>query len=235
MLPGLWVALGATLGLHLCIGLGRRDKRAARRHTGGWWLSRHSAYCVGGGPWKFSETDRRANELELETPFLRHNIALTRAAYGVDKVDVRFHATDAMLNMAQMRENQSTIDNIRIWDHRPLSQTFRQLQQIRTDYSFSDVDVDRYWINGEYRQVMLAARELSADLPGQGNSWVNRHLQYTHGYGLAMCLAAEKDDQGGPVFTVKDLPPKGASDLKVSRPEIYYGIEMTSHQLAPPA
>ena len=153
------------------------------------------------------------------TPFLRHNIALTRAAYGVDKVDVRFHATDAMLNMAQMRENQSTIDNIRIWDHRPLSQTFRQLQHIRTNYSFSDVDVDR---SGSTANIafMLAARELSADLPGQGNSWVNRHLQYTHGYGLAMCLAAEKDDQGWPVFTVKDLLPKGASDLKVSRPNL---------------
>ena len=113
----------------------------------------------------------------------------------------------------------------------PLSQTFRQLQQIRTYYSFSDVDVDRYWINGDYRQVMLAARELSADLSGEGISWVNRHLQYTHGYGLAMCLAADKDDQGGPLFTVKDLPPKGSPDLTVSRPEIYYGTEMTSYQI----
>jgi len=135
--------------------------------------------------------------------------------------------------VAQMQENQSTIDNIRIWDHRPLSQTFRQLQQIRTYYSFSDVDVDRYWINGDYRQVMLAARELSADLSGKGSSWVNRHLQYTHGYGLAMCLAADKDDQGGPVFTVEDLPPKGSPDLTVSRPEIYYGTEMTSYQMVP--
>ena len=131
------------------------------------------------------------------------------------------------------QENQSTIDNIRIWDHRPLSQTFRQLQQIRTYYTFSDVDVDRYWIDGDYRQVMLAARELSADLSGKGSSWVNRHLQYTHGYGLAMCLAADKDDQGGPVFTVEDLPPKGSPDLTVSRPEIYYGTEMTNYQIVP--
>ncbi len=80
---------------------------------------------------------------------------------------------------------------------------------------------------------MLAARELSADLPGKGNSWVNRHLQYTHGYGLAMCLAAEKDDQGGPVFTIEDLPPKGSPS--VSRPEIYYGTEMTSYQIVPTA
>ena len=171
------------------------------------------------------------NELELETPFLRHNIALTRAAYGLDKIDVRFHTAEAKLNAAQIQENQSTIDNIRIWDHRPLSQTFRQLQQIRTYYTFSDVDVDRYWIDGDYRQVMLAARELSVELPSKGSSWVNRHLQYTHGYGLAMCLAADKDDQGGPVFIVEDLPPKGSPDLTVSRPEIYYGTEMTSYQI----
>jgi uncharacterized membrane protein (UPF0182 family) len=132
-----------------------------------------------------------------------------------------------------MRANQSTIDNIRIWDHRPLSQTFRQLQQIRTYYSFSDVDVDRYWINGDYRQVILAARELSTDSAAIGTSWVNRHLQYTHGYGLAMCLAAEKDDQGGPVFTVEDLPPRGSPDLKISRPEIYYGADMTNYQIVP--
>src|SRR4029434_7463724 len=100
-----------------------------------------------------------------------------------------------------------------------------------TYYSFSDVDVDRYRINGAYRQVMLAGRELSADLPGRGNSWVNLRLQYTHGYGLAMCLAAEKDDQGGPVFTVADLPPKGSPDLKVTRPEVYYGTEMASYQI----
>ena len=171
------------------------------------------------------------NELELETPFLRHNIALTRAAYGLDKIDVRFHTAEAKLNAVQIHENQSTIDNIRIWDHRPLSQTFRQLQQIRTYYTFSDVDVDRYWIDGDYRQVMLAARELSVELPSKGGSWVNRHLQYTHGYGLAMCLAADKDDQGGPVFIVEDLPPKGSPDLTVSRPEIYYGTEMTSYQI----
>ena len=163
-------------------------------------------------PGSFQRLIVEPNELELETPFLRNNIALTRAAYGLDKIDVRFHTTETKLDVSQMRENQSTIDNIRIWDHRPLSQTFRQLQQIRTYYSFSDVDVDRYWIDGDYRQVMLAARELSADLSGKGNSWVNRHLQYTHGYGLAMCLAADKDDQGGPVFTIEDLPPRGAPD-----------------------
>ena len=233
LLVGLWVALGATLAL-ICVLVwvaATNTPRFAVFGIGGYLIILLAALEV--IPGGFQRLIVEPNELALETPFLRHNIALTRAAYGLDNIDVRFHSTEKKLDVAQMQENQSTIDNIRIWDHRPLSQTFRQLQQIRTYYAFSDVDVDRYWINGDYRQVMLAARELSADLPGKGNSWVNRHLQYTHGYGLAMCLAAEKDDQGGPVFIVEDLPPKGSPDLTVSRPEIYYGTEMTSYQIVP--
>jgi uncharacterized protein len=235
VLPGLWVALGATFAL-ICVLVWVAAINAPRLAVfgiGGYLVILLAALEV--VPWSFQRLIVEPNELELETPFLRHNIALTRAAYGLDNIDVRFHTAEKKLDLAQMQENQSTVDNIRIWDHRPLSETFRQLQQIRTYYSFSDVDVDRYWINGDYRQVMLAARELSADLLGKGKgiSWVNRHLQYTHGYGLAMCLAAEKDDQGGPVFTVEDLPPKGSPDLTISRPEIYYGTEMTSYQIVP--
>ncbi len=233
VLAVLWVAVGATIGL---IGVlvwvaAAGAPRLAMYGIGVYVIILLAATVV--IPRSFQRLIVEPNELELETPFLRHNIALTRAAYGLEKIEERFHTTTGKLDVARMRENQSTIDNIRIWDHRPLSQTFRQLQQIRTYYSFGDVDVDRYRIDGEYRQVMLAARELSAELPGKGNSWVNRHLQYTHGYGLAMCLAAETDDQGGPVFTVKDLPPEGSPDLRVSRPEIYYGTEMTNYQLVP--
>ena len=228
---GLWVALSATLGL-ICLLVWVAATNAPRFAVFGigfYLVILLAALEV--IPWAFQRLIVEPNELELETPFLRHNIALTRVAYGLDKVDVRFHTAEAKVNAVQIHENQSTIDNIRIWDHRPLSQTFRQLQQIRTYYTFSDVGVDRYWIDGDYRQVMLAARELSVELPSKGGSWVNRHLQYTHGYGLAMCLAADKDDQGGPVFIVEDLPPKGSPDLTVSRPEIYYGTEMTSYQI----
>src|SRR5262245_37998051 len=233
LLGGVWVALGATVAL-ICVLIwvaATNTPRFAVFGAGAYLIILLAALAlITAG---FQKLIVEPNELALETPFLRHNIALTRAAYGLDNIDVRFHSTEAKLDIAQLHENQSTIDNIRIWDHRPLSQTFRQLQQIRTYYAFSDVDVDRYWINGNYRQVMLAARELSADLPSKVNSWVNRHLQYTHGYGLAMCLAAEKDDQGGPIFLVENLPPKGSPDLTVSRPEIYYGREMTSYQIVP--
>jgi len=233
LLVGLWVALGATFAL-ICLLVW-----VAATNTPRLAIFAICAYLVillaalEVVPGGFQRLIVEPNELAFETPFLRHNISLTQAAYGLDNVDVRLHSTEKKLDVAQMRENQSTIDNIRIWDHRPLSQTFRQLQQIRTYYAFSDVDVDRYWINGDYRQVMLAARELSAELPSKDSSWINRHLQYTHGYGLAMCLAADKDDQGGPVFTVEDLPPKGLPDLTISRPEIYYGTEMATYQIVP--
>jgi uncharacterized protein len=231
VLAALWVALGATLGSigALIWAAATNVPRLAVFGIGGYLFILLAALEV--IPASFQRLIVEPNELELEIPFLRHNIALTRAAYGLDKIAVRFHTAEAKFDVAQMRENQSTIANIRIWDHRPLSQTFRQLQQIRTYYTFSDVDVDRYWFNGVYRQVMLAARELSADLSGKGNSWVNRHLQYTHGYGLAMCLAADKNDQGGPVFTIEDLPPRGSP--AVSRPEIYYGSEMTGYEIVP--
>jgi len=233
LLVGLWVAIWATLGL-ICIlvwAAATDTPRFAVFGIGGYLAIVLAALEV--IPASFQRLVVEPNELELETPFLRHNIALTRAAYGLDKIDVRFHTAEKKLNETQMQENKSTIDNIRIWDHRPLSQTFRQLQQIRTYYTFSDVDVDRYWIDKDYRQVMLAARELSEDFLAKSGSWVNQHLQYTHGYGLAMCLAAEKDDQGGPVFTIADLPPRSSPGLSVSRPEIYYGSEMSGYQIVP--
>jgi uncharacterized protein len=233
VLIGLWVMLGATfalIGLFVWIAT-TGTSRFAVPGVAAYFLVLLGALEV--IPAGFQRLVVEPNELELETPYLGHNIALTRSAYGLDKIEVRFHTSEAKLNPEQIRQNQSTITNIRIWDHRPLSQTFRQLQQIRTYYAFSSVDVDRYWTDGDYRQVMLAARELSPDLSGTGGSWVNRHLQYTHGYGLAMCLAAETGDQGGPVFTIEDIPPKSAPGLSVSRPEIYYGTEMTTYQIVP--
>jgi uncharacterized membrane protein (UPF0182 family) len=233
MLPGLWVALGATVALIVALVwfAATRAGHLILYSVAGYLLL--VAACLILVPWGLQQFTVEPNELELETPFLQYNIAATRAAYGLDKVGIRPYPTEGALAPAQLRDNQATIDNIRIWDDRPLSQTFRQLQQIRTYYSFGEVNVDRYAIDGQYRQVMLAARELSADLPGKGGGWVNRHLQYTHGYGLAMCLAAEKDEQGGPVFTLADLPPRGRPELSITRPEIYFGSQTTDYAIVP--
>ena len=114
------------------------------------------------------------NELALEEPYLRRDIASTRKAFGLAAVEVRAYEPSSTLDMAAIEANRDTIDNIRLWDWQPLQQTFRQLQQIRSYYTFEDVDVDRYRLGDSQRQVLLAARELSRDLPGKGITWVNR-------------------------------------------------------------
>jgi uncharacterized membrane protein (UPF0182 family) len=148
------------------------------------------------------------NELELETPYLRRNIAFTRSAFALEKIEERAYSAGTGLNAATIDANRDTVDNIRLWDWRVLSQTFKQLQQIRTYYTFLDVDIDRYRFGDDYRQVLLSARELSRELPGKGETWVNRRLQYTHGLGVVMSPAAEKAPDGRPVLLVKDLPPR---------------------------
>jgi hypothetical protein len=116
------------------------------------------------------------------------------------------------------------VKNIRLWDHRPLLTTYGQLQEIRTYYKFLDVDNDRYTLDGEYRQVMLSARELSyRHLPGQGQNWINERLTYTHGYGLVAGPVSRISAEGLPEFFVKDIPPVSSGFPRVTRPEIYYG------------
>ena len=171
------------------------------------------------------------NELELETPYLERNITFTREAYGLAEVTESAHDPRPGLDMPTITANRPTIDNVRLWDWQPLTQTFRQLQQIRTYYAFRNVDVDRSRIGNDYRQVVLSARELAEDLPGTGGTWVNRRLQYTHGFGLVMAPAAEKTPDGRPVLTIKDLPPQSPPELPISEPAIYYGEEDSGHRI----
>ncbi len=171
------------------------------------------------------------NELDLERPYLARNIEATRQAFGLDAVEVRHYDPKATLDLAAIEANRESIQNIRLWDWQPLEQTFRQLQQIRSYYTFIDVDVDRYHLGGAYRQVMLSARELSDRLPGSSQTWVNRRLQYTHGFGVVMAPAAEKTPDGLPVLIVQNIPPETPPSLPVSRPGIYYGEETTGYRL----
>ena len=135
--------------------------------------------------------------------------------------------------MLDLADNQDTIRNIRLWDYRPLLRTFRQIQQIRLYYEFYDVDVDRYRLADGYRQTMLAARELTAELPQPAETWVNRHLQYTHGYGFAMSLAAQEGEEGTPTLVVRDLPPVATRDAPIGNPALYYGEHMPGYVIAP--
>ncbi len=165
------------------------------------------------------------NELIFETPFIKRSIEFTKKAYGLDKVQTTDFKIDNALTLPDIKNSTATVDNIRLWDWRPLLDTYRQVQEIRPYYVFNDVDVDRYEIDGEKRQVVLAARELSTDKLGEGkSSWVNKHMIYTHGYGVTMNAVNEVSSEGLPEFLIKDLPPVTKSkDLEITRPQIYFG------------
>ncbi len=162
------------------------------------------------------------NEIQRETPYLSRYIQGTLQGYGLGQVEERQLPAESTLTPALLDANRLTVKNIRLWDHRPLLETFSQLQEIRTYYKFQTVDNDRYYINKEYRQVLLSARELSyADLPSK--NWINEHLVYTHGYGLTLGVVNQVSPEGLPDLLIQDIPPVSKDDLKVTQPEIYFG------------
>ncbi len=162
------------------------------------------------------------NELVVERPYIAHNIRMTRQAYGLDRIEGKDFPAEENLTPVALEQNSLTIKNIRLWDHRPLLTTYAQLQEIRTYYKFMDVDVDRYTINGEYRQTMLSPRDLSyRHLPSR--IWINEHLTYTHGYGVVMGPVNRISPEGLPEFFIKDIPPVSTGPIRVTRPELYYG------------
>src|SRR5438876_1051072 len=162
------------------------------------------------------------NELVKETPQLASHIAATRRAWGLDSVVTRDLTGEAGLTERDIRANRPTIDNIRLWDRDPLLQTFGQLQEIRTYYDFVSVDDDRYWIDGQYRQVLLSPRELNpASLPTR--TFINERLTFTHGMGLTLGPVNQVTPEGLPVLFIKDLPPASSVSLRVTRPELYFG------------
>ena len=162
------------------------------------------------------------DEQQREAPYITHAIAATRQAFDLEVVDERELSGDGVLTLDDIENNFETINNVRLWDHEPLLDTFGQIQEIRTYYDFASVDNDRYLIDGEYRQIMLSSRELNSDsLPNR--SWVNERLQYTHGFGVAMGPVNQVTEEGLPVLFIQDLPPTSSVDLTVDQPSIYFG------------
>lgn len=162
------------------------------------------------------------NEIEAERPFIERTVKFTRFAFGLDKIETKDFPAEDLLTAADLKRNESTISNIRLWDHRPLLTTYAQLQEIRPYYKFVDVDNDRYVIDGTYRQVMLSARELS-HRHLQSQNWINEHLTFTHGHGVVFGPVNQVTSSGQPEFFIKDIPPNASTSLKITRPEIYYG------------
>ena len=171
----------------------------------------------------------KPNELVREKPFIASNIALTRQAYGLDRVAAHPFPAETSVEAADPANNQATLQNIRLWDWRALQDTLRQIQEIRTYYDFPDIDIDRYRVDGSLRQMMLATRELSIDkLPESSRNWINEKLIYTHGYGVTMNPVNGFTPEGLPTLILSNMPIQSTSpDVRVTRPEIYFG-ELTN-------
>ena len=233
VMPALWLMAGLMLGaIAVLLRAGRQGRLRPIAVAAGGVVAAH-VLALGIVPWAVQSFVVAPSELAREEPYLEHNIAFTRQAFGIDDVTERDYAGATGLEMADIRDAEDTIRNIRLWDYRPLLRTFRQIQQIRLYYQFYDVDIDRYQLADGYRQVMLSARELTPRLPERADTWVNRHLQYTHGYGLAMSLAAQEGAQGSPSLIVRDLPPVTERGVEMGRPAIYYGEHMAGFRIVP--
>lgn len=172
----------------------------------------------------------KPDELRLESRYIANNIAATRFGFGLENISSAPFPAKGTLTRQVIAANEVTIQNIRWWDPRPLLDTYRQLQEIRLYYDFNDIDIDRYMIDGAYREVMLSARELNqAKIPAEAQTWINQRFKFTHGNGIAMNPVNRFDEGGLPVFYVKDIPPVSLPELKISRPEIYFGEKTTNY------
>jgi uncharacterized membrane protein (UPF0182 family) len=180
---------------------------------------------VAGGiyPVAFQRFRVNPNEFEREEKFIVRAVEATAAAYNLDLIEERLFPYSPNVTLKNVEQNPETINNIRLWDHRPLRDTYNQIQTFRQYYNFVGVDVDRYTLpNGDYRQVMLAARELFPEnLEEDAQNWVNRKLAYTHGYGVAVSPVDRFTEEGRPEFLLSEVPPVG--QLTLERPEVYYG------------
>jgi uncharacterized protein len=166
-----------------------------------------------------------------ELPYIVREIAGTRAAYGLSNVSVSNFTGDQPLTLQEVQSDQVTVNNLRLWDYAPLKATYDQLQTIRTYYTFNDIDIDRYTIAGQYQQLEISAREFDfSKLPPSAQQWVNQHLVYTHGYGVAGSPVNAVVGEGLPSYVVGDVPPTGP--LKVTQPAIYFGEVTNDYALA---
>jgi uncharacterized membrane protein (UPF0182 family) len=221
-LPAQWILIVAVLvftGI-LIVAFTTRKRRLLTYGIAIWIVV--SIVVAGVFPSLMQRLQVQPNEFALEKPYIEYNIQATREAFALNRIEEQMFPAEEMPTNLDLINNEVTINNIRLWDHRTLIDTYNQIQAIRLYYDFNDVDVDRYYMDGTYQQVMLSARELSAEkLAGEAQTWVNRRLQFTHGYGVALSPVNEISPEGLPILTIKDIPPVG--DIPIDVPQIYFG------------
>jgi hypothetical protein len=244
-LPGYYVtALAAiALGVLLLVPQARRSllERPFRQHgsvqtllgmASGWavliavWV-----LALGAAPALVQWLRVEPNEITLERPYIENNIEMTRRAFGVHEIKEREYPATEELEQADVQDNEDLLSEVRLWDWRALDAVYKQFQEIRLYYEFVDVDIDRYHVNGDYREVMVSAREMEpSNLPESSQTFVNRRFKYTHGYGLTMAPVNEFTEQGLPRLLVRDIPPQSThASLEVTDPQIYYGELTDEH------
>jgi uncharacterized membrane protein (UPF0182 family) len=173
------------------------------------------------------------NQLAKESPYIADNITATRSAYDLTKITETPYSLQGDLTASSLQSNDVTVRNIRLWDPEVLLRSYSQLQELRPYYTFTTVSVDRYLVNGVYTQTMLAPRELNiSGLPSQAQTWVNQHITYTHGYGVAVSAVNQVASGGAPDFLVQNVPvTSSAPTLAITQPRIYYGLTGTNYVL----
>src|SRR5271166_1244357 len=229
-LPALWLLIGLAVVAAIVAFANVRFRSAP--------LVIAAALLVFGGAFVFGEAVPalfqrfyvKPSELQLEAPYIQQNIALTREAYNLGQITVKPFPAEQDLTFQSLQNDSGTVNNIRLWDWRPLLDAYAQLQEIRTYYRFLDVDLDRYHLDGSYQQVMLSARELVPSLlPANAQTWVNLHLLFTHGNGVVMSPVTRKSAEGLPIFYLKDIPPAAEGGPPITEPRIYFGESAASY------
>ena len=225
-LPGLWLMIGISVIAAFAAWANLRVRTYRLPAVAIVLVGVGSFLFTGVVPSLFRHFFVRPSELQLEKPYIERNIALTRQAYNLDRIAAKPFAAEQKLTFKTLEANKATIENIRLWDWQPLSDTYAQLQEIRTYYKFHDLDVDRYQLDGAYQSVMLSARELRPSLlPPNAQTWVNRHVLFTHGNGAVMSPVTRKSSEGLPFFYLRDIPPVADGGPRIDEPRIYYSEE----------
>ncbi len=223
-LPILWFLVGLAVLCAIAAGANVRWRTWRLPAAAALLLFASSIVISGLFPALFNRFTVKPSELQLETPYIERNIALTRQAYNLRQIAVKPFPAEERLSFATLEANRPTVDNIRLWDVQPLMSTYAQLQEIRTYYKFLDMDIDRYRLDGAYQQVMLSARELDPSLlPSNAQTWVNLHLLFTHGNGVVMSPVTQKSSEGLPLFYLQDIPPVATGGPAISEPRLYFG------------
>jgi len=208
VLPALWILLGVALlcAAAVVANLFVRQFRLVPAAVG--FLIAASVLFLNIYPAVVQKLVVAPNEFDKEKTYIERSIAFTRAAYDLNDIAVQNFPATGVLTGNQLAANQSVVNSIRLWDEGPLQATYNQIQTMRLYYTFPQIDVDRYTLNGQYRQVLVGAREIDqTQLPEQARTWVNEKLKYTHGYGVAMSPVNEFTSDGLPKFFLENIPP----------------------------